>query len=149
MRCDKRHRPDCETSTIESVTSKGIRPSTASGYSLIEVVIALALVGVALLIASNALQAHAMAAKRLEVRGELLRAAENVLESLRGLSLPLHAGPVELNSPPGQAPGVTVHTFIELEEAEIPGLHLVTVRARASLRGRPEELELTTMIWRP
>jgi prepilin-type N-terminal cleavage/methylation domain-containing protein len=120
-----------------------------SGYSLLEVVIALALVGIALLVASNALQAHAMAAKRLEVRGELLRSAENVLESLRGRSIPLHAGSVELENPPGWTPGLAVFCFIELEETELPGLYLVRVRARASLRGRPEELDLTTMIWRP
>jgi len=104
---------------------------------------------VALLVASNTLQAHAMAAKRLEVRGELLRSVENVLESLRGRSVPLDGGPVELDNPPGHTSGVEVFTFIEVEEADIPGLYLVGVRARASLRGRPEELELTTMIWRP
>jgi prepilin-type N-terminal cleavage/methylation domain-containing protein len=120
-----------------------------SGYSLLEVVVALALVGIALLIASNALQAHAMAAKRMEVRGELLRSAEDVLESLRGQSIPLDGGPVTLDSGPGLDSGVVVHTFVEVEEREIPGLFLVTVRARTSVRGRTEELELTSMIWRP
>jgi prepilin-type N-terminal cleavage/methylation domain-containing protein len=121
----------------------------SSGYSLLEVVIALALVGFALLVATNALQAHAMAAKRLELRGELLRSAENLLESLRGGSVPLVGGPVELDNPPGFDSGVRVDTFIEVEAGDIPGLKLVTVRATTTLRGRSEELELTTMIWRP
>jgi prepilin-type N-terminal cleavage/methylation domain-containing protein len=121
----------------------------ASGYSLVEVVVALALVGVALLVATNALQAHAMAAKRLEVRQQLLQAAENVLESLRGRAVPLAGGAIDADLVGDGRSGHTVHTFVEVAPGGIDGLHRVTVRARTRLRGLPEELELETMIWRP
>jgi prepilin-type N-terminal cleavage/methylation domain-containing protein len=118
------------------------------GFTLVEALAALLIVTMAILVAGNALQVHADAAKRLEIRQQLLRDAESVLESLRCGALPAITGPVELGEPFSPSPEILSTTFVVATPQALPGLIHVTVRSRGYLRDKPVELQLETMMWR-
>ena len=120
-----------------------------SGYSLLEALLAIAIVGVALLVSTNALQTHAALARRMEIQQQMLRAAEDVMESLRGEVLPLDGGPVRLDSDRGGRIDGRIRTIVGVEPHEIEGLYEVRVVARSRFLGEAMELELKTMVWRP
>jgi len=119
------------------------------GYSLVEALAAIAIVGMALLVSTNALQTHARLARRAEIQHEMLRSAEDALESVRGSEVPLEEGPLQLISEVGDFSGRTVYTMVRIEELEIEGLYEVTARSRTHFVDQPMELELRTMVWRP
>jgi prepilin-type N-terminal cleavage/methylation domain-containing protein len=120
-----------------------------AGYSLLELLIAIAIVGMALLVSSNALQAHAALARRTEVRQQMQRAVEDVMESLRGDVIPLENGPVRLVVGRGSPMDSRIRTVVSVEPAEIEGLFDVHVVARTHSFGEPMALELNTKVWRP
>jgi type II secretory pathway pseudopilin PulG len=115
----------------------------------LEVLIAIAIVGMALLVSSNALQAHAGLARRTEVRQQMQRAVEDVMESLRGDTLPLASGPVRLQGSPGDTFDSRIRTLVTVEPAEIDGLYEVRVVARTQSFGEAMAIELHTKVWRP
>lgn len=118
-----------------------------NGYSLLEAVVALTIVGMAILVASNALQSHAALLHRTAVREQLLHRAEDVLEELRGGVLALDGGTVvEVDSRDRTARG---RATIAVEPLDVEGLYRVTVMARTAVSGEPLAVELTTMVWRP
>jgi prepilin-type N-terminal cleavage/methylation domain-containing protein len=120
-----------------------------TGYSLLEVLIAIAIVGMALLVSSNALQAHAGLARRTEVRQQMQRAVEDVMESLRGDTVPLTTGPVRLQSGPGNSLDSRIRTLVTVEPTEIDGLYDVRVVARTRSFGEAMAIALHTKVWRP
>lgn len=119
------------------------------GYSLVEALAAIAIVGMALLVSTNALQTHARLARRAEIQHEMLRSAEDALESVRGGEVPLEEGPLQLISEVGEFSRRTVYTMVRIEELETEGLYEVTARSRTHFVDQPMELELRTMVWRP
>lgn len=121
--------------------------NTTSGYSLLETVVALAIFGMAILVASSALQSHAMLLHRSEVRAQLLRSAEDVLEQVRGGVLPLRGATFDDVATAVSAP--RYRTVVAVEAQETDGLFRVTVTSRVSMPGDAVEVELTTMVWRP
>lgn len=126
-----------------------MRQVNSNGYSLLEALAAIAIVGMALLVSTNALQTHARVARRAEIQQEMLRSAEDALESVRGGEVPLDEGPVQLAT---EADGIrrrTVYTIVRVEALDIEGLYEVTARSRAHFIDEPMELELRTMVWRP
>lgn len=118
-----------------------------SGYSLLEAVVALAIFGMAILVATSALQSHATLLHRSEVRAQLLQSAEDVLEQVRGGVLPLVGGTFDDIDPAVST--ARARTVVAVEAQETDGLFRVTVTARASVPGDVLEVELTTMVWRP
>lgn len=119
------------------------------GFSLLEALAAIAIVGMALLVSTNALQSHARLARRAELQQEMLQSAEDALETLRGSDEPLDEFPVQLSSQADARPIRTVHTIVRVESLGIEGLYRVTVRSRAHFIDEPMQVELTTMVWRP
>jgi len=119
------------------------------GYSLVEALAAIAIVGMALLVSTNALQTHARLARRAEIQHEMLRSAEDALESVRGGEVPLEEGPLQLISEVGEFSRRAVYTMVRIEELETEGLYEVTARSRTHFVDQPMELELRTMVWRP
>jgi prepilin-type N-terminal cleavage/methylation domain-containing protein len=120
------------------------------GFTLLETVAALTIFGIAILIAAGFLDAQMQAAHRMQVRADLLRATEIVLESARGGALPLASGAVDLNGQYEPRSDHVVHASLEVvESVEHPGLYEVTATATARLRGRQEALSITTRVWRP
>ena len=145
-----RGRPRSECGLTCPVIRRGetTRPRVA-GFSLLEAVAAIAIVGFALVVAAHAMSAYAATVRRAEVRQQLLWAAENVIESVRGGQLPLTSGTVQLDRDLSPPDGEAVHLFLEVRQRDQPGLHDIAIRASTSLPGRREEVELSTMVWRP
>lgn len=119
------------------------------GFSLLEAVVALAIFGMAIMVAAGFLDAHMSAARRLETRADLVRAAEVILESLRGEALPFTVGAVDLSDqfPPQSSARVT--TSVKVTPRSLTGLYEVRVEARAVVRSEEMVVTVTTQMWKP
>mgnify|MGYP001815739911 CR=1 FL=1 len=126
-----------------------MQPTKLNGYSLLEALAAIAIVGMALLAAANALQSHAALTRRTEVRQQMLEAAEEVLEAVRGEVVLLDTGPVATPYASDREVGIDVHTSLRVTPRDIEGLYEVAVVARSRFLAESMELELVTMVWRP
>ena len=127
-----------------------MRRTNPEGYSLLEALAAIAIVGMGLSAAANALQSHAALVRRTELRQQLLEVAEEVLEGVRGEAVPLETRPVShpFSEADGEA-GASIRTSLRVVPGDIDGLYEVTVVARSRFLAEPLELELATMVWRP
>lgn len=134
---------------MSSFAEPRARARRQAGFSLLEAVAALVVFGFALLIAASALTAQGALTRRLQVRGELLRVNEIVLESLRGGALPLVSGRVQLDADLDPPSDLQLYTFVHVDAQATPGLFEVSVRSWTELRGVREEVSLATMVWRP
>jgi hypothetical protein len=138
------------------------RPGGARGFTLLEAVLALALVGAALLL-DLGLQAQARALEaRLAAEADLLRRAEALLESVRAGVHPLRSGPAlgQLAWPAAADPELEMTLVVE--PTELAGLCRVAVEGRLPLerRGAPRpfaraggsaehDVALDTLVWQP
>ncbi len=106
--------------------------------------------GLAILVAAGFLDAQMSAARRLEARADLVRAAEILLESVRGGVLPLETAEIDFGDEFQPLSAITVETNVEVEErSDLPGLYQVRVVARAMVRGQEMVVSITTQVWRP
>jgi len=121
--------------------------SPRNGYSLLEAVVALAIVGSAVLVAAGSLQSHAALASRLVVGEQLVRCAEDALERVRGGALPLASAAFDRAL--GDEDGPRCRVVVAVEPGDMEGLHRLTVTARAGIPGESLSFELTTLVWRP
>ncbi len=120
-----------------------------SGFTLVEVIVGLALLGVATLLGLAAIAQSQLAIERLEARHRALAEIEAALESVRLGTLPLGSGVVGpvLDTTPGRERGLLV--FLDVEESGTPALFRVAATARWSLRGRPQTSRVETLVFRP
>ena len=118
-----------------------------SGFTLIESLVALALVSVGLLLAVGVQMQQPLALERLRARQEVTRALEAALESVRAGALPLADGVVPGGPPGGAARGLVVR--LHVEAAGTRDLYQVTCEALYTLRGRPQRALLTSLVWAP
>jgi prepilin-type N-terminal cleavage/methylation domain-containing protein len=123
--------------------------SAARGFTLVETLAALAIVAMAVLVAAAFLQAHATAARRLEVRSALVHATETTLEELRSGVRPLVSATLDLGPEYGLAPGASMRTSIKVATGGVADLFHVVVTSRSSESGEPMEIVIETMVWRP
>lgn len=119
------------------------------GYSLIEAIAALTIFGFAILAAAGFLDAHMSAARRLQARSDLVRAAETLLEGVRGGVSPLTTGAIDLSDEFEPLSSIRVRTKIFVRERSLPGLYEVRVEARAMVRTEEMVVSITTQVWRP
>ncbi len=120
------------------------------GFTLLETVAALTIFGIAILVAAGFLDAQVQLARRMQVRADLLRANEIVLESARGGAVPLATVDVDLSGQYEPRSEHTIDTSMKVvESVEHPGLYEVTATATTWLRGRREAMSVTTRVWRP
>ena len=113
------------------------------GISYIEVVAALALVGVTVLAASSMTAAHPVGSARLAAHEDMLTSLDAVLERVRSGVAPAVSGRI-------QSPIVTrtrVSLSLEVRQSELPGLVWVRATARSTVRGRQLERSMETAIW--
>ncbi len=131
---------------VEGVRRAGRR---RSGFTLIEVVVGLALLAVATLIGLAAITQAQLSIERLEARHRALREIEAALEAIRSGALPLTSGEVGpgLDATTGRERHLIV--YLKVEPADMPGLYQVAGTARWSLRGRPQESTVLSMVYRP
>jgi type II secretory pathway pseudopilin PulG len=119
------------------------------GYSLIEAIAALTIFGFAIVVAAGFLDAHMSAARRLEARADLVRAAETLLEGVRGGLSPLTTGAIDLEDEFEPLSSIRVKTKVFVNERPLPGLYEVRVEARAMVRTEEMVVSITTQVWRP
>lgn len=131
---------------VEGLSRAGRR---RSGFTLIEVVVGLALLAVATLVGLAAIARAQLAIERLEARQRALREIEGVLEAVRTGALPLASAEYEpsLDATVGRERDLIVS--LEVEPDVLPGLYRVAGSARWSLRGRPQTSTVLTRIYRP
>lgn len=120
-----------------------------SGFSLLEAVAALTIFGLATIVAAGFLDAQMSASRRMEARADLLRAAEIVLESVRGDVLPLETASIDMTAQFQPLSAITVETRVEVTERSLPGLYEVKAEAKAMVRTEDMVVSITTMVWRP
>jgi len=104
----------------------------------------------AILVAAGFLDAQMSAARRLEARSDLVRAAEILLESVRGGALPLESADVDYGDEFQPLSAITVKTRVEVAERPgLKGLYHVRVVARAMVRSEEMVVSISTEVWRP
>ena len=118
-----------------------------SGFTLIESLVALALVSVGLLLAVGIQMQQPLALERLRARQEVTRALEATLESVRAGALPLADSVVPATLPGGAARGLVV--LLHVEATGTRDLYRVTCEALYTLRGQPQRALLTSLVWAP
>lgn len=133
------------------MTVSALRPAPSSdrGFTLLETVLAMTVFGFAIIVAAGFLGAQMSAARRLEARADLVRAAETVLESVRGGVLPLQSAAVDLGDEFQPLSAIKVDTRVEVRPQAMPDLYEVEVEAGAVVRGRNTVVSITTRVWRP
>ena len=119
------------------------------GFSLVEAIAALAIFGFAVVVASSFLDVQMSAARRLEARADLVRAAETLLESVRGGVRPLISGDVDLTDEFQPMSSIRVRTTLQVIQRPLPDLYQVRVEARAMVRSEEMVVSITTQVWRP
>ena len=122
---------------------------SARGFSLVEAIAALAIFGLAVIVASSFLDVQMSAARRLEARADLVRAAETLLESVRGGVMPLTSGDVDLSDEFQPMSSIRVRTTLRVTPRPLPDLYEVQVEARAMVRSEEMVVSISTMVWRP
>lgn len=103
----------------------------------------------AVVVAAGFLDAHMSAARRLEARSDLVRAAETILESVRGGTLPLVSGEVDLTDEFQPLSSIRVRTQVVVKAKNPQGLFSVQVETRAMVRSEDMKVTITTQVWRP
>ena len=126
-----------------------IRPGDERGFSLIEAIIALTIFGMAVIVAAGFLDVQMSAARRLEARSDLIRAAETVLESIRGGTLPMVSGDVDLTEEFLPLTRIQVRTRVGVSSGNVEGLYTVRVEAWAMVRSEDLKVTLISQVWRP
>jgi prepilin-type N-terminal cleavage/methylation domain-containing protein len=110
------------------------------GFSLIEALVALAVLGAVLLMGMGVVLQQARAEARLAAHVRALHAAETALERLRAGALPLASTRVDDFAP--------ILVWIEVEAAGPPGLWAVEARATFPFQGAVRVRRLQTLVWR-
>jgi prepilin-type N-terminal cleavage/methylation domain-containing protein len=124
--------------------------SEESGFSLVETIVALALLAVILLSGLTLLTLQPRLQDRARAGEEALRAIEAALETLRAQELPLEGGQLL----PGIAypvidPDRDLRVTLEVEPLETPDLFELRLVATYLTWGRPASRTVTTQAWRP
>ncbi len=126
------------------------RSGRESGFSLVEVLIALVLVGAALLMGMGLALQNPRIVRRLDGERQAFRAMESTLEAVRAGVIPLQTsnldGFVTAVGTPAQK-DLKIH--MQVDPAGTPGLFQVTLRASYKVEQRKVEKMLRTLVWSP
>jgi prepilin-type N-terminal cleavage/methylation domain-containing protein len=129
-------------------------PLPNSGFSLLETLVALTLIGMVLLFTLSILAHEARIERTSAAHDEALDILDTVHEAIRA-GLPLSVGSelvdwTALYDPPRETT-VAEHLTIAAEVRALspPGLYHVVLTARYAVGPRPFERHLETMVWRP
>jgi prepilin-type N-terminal cleavage/methylation domain-containing protein len=120
-----------------------------SGFSLAETMVALAILGIALLMGLGLVLQHPRVVKRVDAEREAYRALESTLESVRAGLIPLQ--PLTLDgfvTAAGTAPPKGLAISMDVRPQSTPGLYEVTLVARYWIFGEEKEKKVETMVWR-
>lgn len=121
------------------------RASREGGFSLIEAVVAIAIIASALIISGAFLNTLASSSARLRAQTEMLRELETSMEMIRSRFLPLLSGVTVPAGSNESYPDLVVTAVVE--EREIPGLYRVMVRAECTVGRSRLTRTLTSQVW--
>lgn len=123
-------------------------PGRAAGFTLVEALVALAILGLALLLGLGLLWQQKRVLMRLEARQTADHALAEALETLRSGAVPLASGPVPVAVSSGAARDLGV--FVRITPAEPPpGLYRGQVLVRYTVAGERRSRTVETQFWRP
>ncbi len=125
-----------------------------SGFSLLETVVALALLGMALLFSMSLIAQEPLIQRRLAAHAEALSVLDTLHEAVRaGMSLPLVPKRLDWQSlydPPRELSAARdLAVWAEVETLAPEGLYKVTLKARYFVGTESFDRTLETLIWRP
>jgi len=78
-----------------------------------------------------------------------VRAAETLLESVRGGVMPLTSGDVDLSDEFQPMSSIRVRTTLRVTPRPLADLYEVQAEARAMVRSEEMVVSISTMVWRP
>lgn len=116
------------------------------GFSLIEALIALAIVALTLTLGMSLLAQQAGISSRARAHREALRLVESTLEAVRGGALPLTSGRVQLPVASQEAEAMTLWMEVQPRQGQ-PGLSDLLVEARYVVKGRALRRQVRTLVW--
>lgn len=122
------------------------------GFSLIETLVALLILGWLLMVAVLLLVQEPVIARRMTAAEEALSAVEMTLEAFRaGLPPPLTSGQLDpsLVVLPTFSAAENPTVWVEVEPQAISGLTALTVEVRYTVQQHPFRRSAQTMVWRP
>lgn len=119
------------------------------GFSLPEILVALAIFGMAVVVAAGFTSAQAASERRLAARQELLRLSEAGLESVRSGAVPLVPAVFDDDVLTATDTLDDVAVTIDVRRGPAPRLWEVSVTVTGDLRGEEVSLRTDTMVWRP
>jgi type II secretory pathway pseudopilin PulG len=114
------------------------------GSTLIEALVALLLITVALLMGLPLIFEQPRIVRRLDAQRLALSALDSTLEALRAGALPLQSARYGAGTPDDPVVWVDVEP-----EVQPPDLYRVSLRALYEVRGKPQERQIETLLWRP
>jgi len=122
-----------------------------AGFSLIETLVALAVVSVVLLTGVGLTVNHRRALVRLAAGREATAAVGAALEGIRAGAVPVtpDAGPLALPPPFAAVRARGLRLWVETWETGQPGLWEIEVRAIYLAAGSPQRRSVKTLVWRP
>lgn len=124
-------------------------PGRPNGFTLLEALVALAILGIALLLGMQLLIQTPRVVRRLDAERQAFRALEATLESLRASGGP--AGNEELShfrTAAGTLAPEELTVSVEVELASLPGLYHVTLTAHYTVLNVAYSKRLETLFWR-
>jgi prepilin-type N-terminal cleavage/methylation domain-containing protein len=121
-----------------------------SGFSLVEVLIALVIVGMALLMGMGLALQNPRIVRRTDAERQAFRALESTLEALRAKEVPLQTSRLGgFATAVGDPAPLDLKVLIEVGPAGLPDLFEVTLSACYTVEHRKFQKSLKTMIWSP
>ena len=128
------------------------REPRPSGFTLVEVAIALAILGTALLLGMSFILGEARAVRRLDADRAARGALAATLEAIRAGALPLQPGHFDggdLAAALGGTSPADLAIDVTVVPAAPPGLYEIDLRARYRVYGETHGRRLASLVWRP
>lgn len=121
---------------------------SGGGFSLLEALVGLTLIGVALLLSMSLLAAQGGVERRLAAHHEVLLAMRSELESLRSSLVLPEDGELDVGSRPASAAG-NLRMWVDIEARPERSLYEVELLSRYAVGAKTYELKLRSMIFTP
>jgi prepilin-type N-terminal cleavage/methylation domain-containing protein len=121
------------------------------GFTLVEMLVALAIVSVALVTGIALVLQQPRVVKRIDAERQAVRAMDWTLESMRAGLVPLQSVDLDgfVNSTVVGAPAPDLKVSVHVLPGTAPGLYDVSLVARYTVFGQVRQRRLRTLFWRP
>ena len=131
-------------------TPSGPSQPGQSGFTLLEALVALVLLGVALLLGMELVLQNPRMVRRMDRERQAFRAMESTLEAVRAGAIPLQKSDLGgFSTAVGSPAPKDLAICMKVDRTALPGLYQVTLRARYTADARQVQKELQTMVWSP